>query len=42
MILGRYILTALGSNLKLSDHVIEADDGNFKGSMSPMVDPGTY
>ena len=42
MILGRYLLTTLGLNLKLSDHFIEADDGPFKGSTSPMVDMGTY
>ena len=27
---------------KNSEHVIEADDGNFKGSKAPMVDLGTY
>ena len=32
MILGRYILTALGLILKLSNHIIEADDWPFKGS----------
>ena len=42
MILDRYILPELGLNLKLSDHVIEADDGILKGSMSPMVDMRTY
>ena len=42
MILGRYLLTALGSNLKFSDLVIEADYGPFKGSTAPMVDLGTY
>ena len=41
-ILGIYILTALGLNLKFSDHVIEADDGNFKGSTAPMFDMGNY
>ena len=41
-ILGRYLLTDLGLNLKFSDHVIEADDGPFKGSTAPMVDLGTY
>ena len=35
MILGRYLWTALGLNLRLSDHVIEANGGNFK-----MVDMG--
>ena len=42
MILGRYILTALGLNIKFSDNVIEADDGPFKGSTAPMVDLGMY
>ena len=42
MILGRDLLTELGLNLKLSDHIIEADDGPFKGSTTPMVDLGTY
>ena len=42
IILGRDILTTLGLNLKLLDHVIEADSGTFKGSTSPMVDMGTY
>ena len=31
MILGKNIFTALGLNIKFSDHVIEADDGTFKG-----------
>ena len=42
MVLGRYLLTALGLNLKLSVHVIEADDEILKGYTSPMVDMGTY
>ena len=42
MILCRELLTALGLNLKLSDHIIEADYGPFKGSTEPMVDLGTY
>ena len=37
-ILGRYILAALGLNLKLSDHAIKSNDGNFKGLTAPMVD----
>ena len=41
MILGRYLLIYLGLNLKLSDHVIEADDGPFKGYTAPMVSMGT-
>ena len=42
MILERYLWTELGLNLKLSQHVIEADDGIFKGSTKPMFDLGTY
>ena len=42
MILGRDILTELRLNIKFSEHVIEADDGPFKGSTTPMVDLGTY
>ena len=42
MISGIYLLTELGLNLELSDYVIKADDGSFKGSTSPMVDLGTY
>ena len=42
MILGRYLLTSLLLNLKLSDHVIETYSGPLKGSTSPMVDLGTY
>ena len=42
MVLGQDLLTELGLNLKFSEHVIEADDGTFKGSTTPMVDLGTY
>ena len=42
MILGQYILKELGLNLKLSEHVIEAHDGTFKGYTTPMVDLGTF
>ena len=42
MILGRYILTELGLNLKFSDHAIEANEGYFKGYTTPMVNLGTY
>ena len=38
MILSRDSLSGLVLNLILSDHVIEADDGPFKGLMAPMVD----
>ena len=42
IILGRDIFTALGSNLKFCDHVIEAYGGPFKGYMTPMVDLCMY
>ena len=42
MILGRYLLTDLVLNLKLSDYIIGAYDGTFKGMMSPMVDLVKY
>ena len=42
MISGKVILTELGLNLKLSEHVTEADDGPFKGSTAAIVDLGTY
>ena len=42
MILGRDIFTYLGLNLQLYDHIIEADDGPFKGSMATVVYLGTY
>ena len=42
MILGRYVLTKLGLNLKFSEHAIKADDRPFKGSTTPMVYLGTY
>ena len=29
MILGQYLLTELGLNIKCSEHAIEADDGTF-------------
>ena len=42
MILWRDLLKELVLNFKISDHVIEADDGNFKGLESPMVYLGKY
>ena len=41
-ILGRYLLTVLILNLKLSYNVIKAYDGPFKGYTEPMIDMGTY
>ena len=41
-ILGRYLLKELVLNLKLSEHIIKADDGPLKGSSAPMVDLITY
>ena len=42
MTLGQDLLTYLGIIFKFSEHVIKADDGNFKGSTTPMVDWGVY
>ena len=42
MILVRYLLTSLESNLKWSEHTIEVDDGPFKGSKILMFDLGVY
>ena len=42
MILGQYLLTELGLNLKFSEHFIKADYGPFNRSTTPMVDLGTY
>ena len=42
MILGRYILTALVLNIKLSEHIMEEDGGTLKGSTAPMVDISKY
>ena len=42
MILDRDLLTALGLNLKWSEHVIDTYDGTLKMSSSTMVDLGTY
>ena len=42
MMLVRDLSTELVFNLELSEHVIEAFDGNFKGSTTPMVDLGKY
>ena len=42
MILGRDILTYLGLNLKLFEHVIKSYDGTFKVLTAPMVDLRNY
>ena len=42
IILGRYLLTELGLNQKLSEHVIKVDDGTLNRFTTPMVDLGTY
>ena len=42
MILGKYILSELWFNLKLSQHVSEAGYGPFKGSKIHMVDLCVY
>ena len=42
MILGKYIWTELWLHIKVSEQVIESEDGPFKGSTAPIVDLGTY
>ena len=42
MILGIYILTALGLSKKRYYHIIEVYDVPFKGSTATMVDLGKY
>ena len=42
MILGRYILTSLWLNIKLSKHILKADDGTLKESTALVVVLGTY
>ena len=42
MILGRYLLTELGLNIKFYERVIEAYDVPFNGYTTPMVNLGTY
>ena len=42
MILGRDLLTALGTDLKLSENVIIGGEGPYKGCSSPMVDVSNY
>ena len=42
MILGRHLLTALGLNTKLSEHIIKGYDIPLKGLMTSMVDLSTY
>ena len=41
MIWVQYLLTELWLHLKLSEHIIKADDRPFKGSITLMVDFGT-
>ena len=42
IILGRYVLTALGLNLKCSGNVIHGVEGPYKGCSAPMVDVNNY
>ena len=42
MILGRYPLTDLLLDIKLSDHIIEAYEKHFKGSKAPIVEMVAY
>ena len=42
MILGRYLPTALGLDLKFSENVIIGGEGPYKGYSTPMVDVSNY
>ena len=42
MILGRYLLTALGLDIKFSKNIIICGDGPFKECPAPMLDVSTY
>ena len=42
MILGRYILIEIGLDIKLSEHIIGADDELLKWSTVSMIDLGMY
>ena len=42
MILGRYLLAALGLDNKFSENIILGGDGLFKGCSEPMVYFSTY
>ena len=42
MILGIYLLAALGLDIKYSDNIILGGDGPFKGLLVPTVDISTY
>ena len=42
MIMGRYLLSVLGSNFKIPQKVIEGGDIPFERCTSPIVDLGTY
>ena len=42
MILGRYLSTALGLNLKLPKHIIESGDISLKLPTAPIIDLGAY
>ena len=42
MILGRDLITALGLNLKFSDHFIIIEEGLYEECSTPMVDVRNY
>ena len=42
MILGRYLLTAMGIDLKFSENIIIGGDGSYEGCSEPMVDVINY
>ena len=42
MILGRYLLTALGLDFKFSDNVVIGSEGPYEGLSAPMIDISNY
>ena len=42
IILGRYLLTALGLDIKFSENVIIGGEGPYEGCSEPMVDVSNY
>ena len=42
MILGRYIITALVLDLKFSKNIITDGEGQYEGSLAPVVDLSNY
>ena len=42
MILGRYLLTNLGLDFRISEHATAGGDRSYEGFMAPMVNMSTY